>query len=192
MAYTPPITPNPANPKVFFDINIGGKSAGRVTFELFKDAVPVTAENFRALCTGEKGVGKSGVALHYKGSGFHRIIKQFMAASYGRSKAPVDVDVQAKFVRRRLELQGNKVPFARVHAVLDRLAQTRHTQHDAAATEKSELGKQSRIVQAFLVLANKLWERGRAQAWADKLGGLSTDRASFTGGSGKAENPKTG
>ena len=78
MAYTPPITPNPANPKVFFDINIGGKSAGRVTFELFKDTVPLTAENFRALCTGEKGMGKSGVPLHYKGSSFHRIIKQFM------------------------------------------------------------------------------------------------------------------
>lgn len=64
--------------RVFFDITIGGKPAGRIVFELHNNVVPKTAENFRALCTGEKGVGKSGKPLHYKGSGFHRIIKQFM------------------------------------------------------------------------------------------------------------------
>ena len=67
-----------ANPRVFFDITIGDKAAGRITFELFADVVPKTAENFRALCTGEKGMGKQGKALHYKGSRFHRVIQQFM------------------------------------------------------------------------------------------------------------------
>ncbi|MCU0692320.1 MAG: peptidylprolyl isomerase [Polyangiaceae bacterium] len=67
-----------ANPQVFFDITIGGVPAGRVVFELFVDVVPKTAENFRALCTGEKGVGQSGKPLHFKGSAFHRIIPQFM------------------------------------------------------------------------------------------------------------------
>jgi peptidyl-prolyl isomerase D len=67
-----------ARSRVFFDITIGGKPAGRVTFELYNDIVPKTAENFRALCTGEKGVGKAGKPLHYKGSSFHRVIKQFM------------------------------------------------------------------------------------------------------------------
>lgn len=67
-----------ANPRVYFDISIGDKPAGRITFELFADVVPKTAENFRALCTGEKGVGTQGKPLHYKGCRFHRIIQQFM------------------------------------------------------------------------------------------------------------------
>ncbi|MDP2310401.1 MAG: peptidylprolyl isomerase [Pseudomonadota bacterium] len=66
------------NPRVFFDIAFDGAPVGRITFELFADVTPRTAENFRALCTGEKGVGRSGKPLTYKGSGFHRIIKQFM------------------------------------------------------------------------------------------------------------------
>ncbi|KAI0417152.1 cyclophilin-like domain-containing protein [Xylaria grammica] len=69
---------NKKRSRVFFDITIGKKPAGRVTFELYDDIVPKTAENFRCLCTGEKGLGKSGKPLSYKGSSFHRVIKQFM------------------------------------------------------------------------------------------------------------------
>ena len=64
--------------RVFFDISIGGVPAGKVVFELYNDVVPKTAENFRALCTGEKGEGSAGKKLHYKGSAFHRVIKSFM------------------------------------------------------------------------------------------------------------------
>ncbi|KAF4654713.1 Peptidyl-prolyl cis-trans isomerase-like 4 [Perkinsus olseni] len=65
-------------PRVFFDISIAGSKSGRIEMELFNDVVPKTAENFRCLCTGEKGVGHSGKNLTYKGSAFHRIIPQFM------------------------------------------------------------------------------------------------------------------
>uniref|UniRef100_A0A7S3J404 Peptidyl-prolyl cis-trans isomerase n=1 Tax=Euplotes harpa TaxID=151035 RepID=A0A7S3J404_9SPIT len=65
--------------RVFFDVEIGGKKAGRIEFGLFGEVVPKTAENFRALCTGEKGKGQSGKNLHFKDSVFHRIIPQFMA-----------------------------------------------------------------------------------------------------------------
>lgn len=64
--------------KVFFDVEIGGESVGRVVMGLFGETVPKTAENFRALCTGEKGVGKMGKPLHYEGSKFHRVIPEFM------------------------------------------------------------------------------------------------------------------
>ncbi|XP_022190187.2 peptidyl-prolyl cis-trans isomerase D [Nilaparvata lugens] len=66
------------NPFVYLDIEIDEEKVGRVVIELFKDKVPRTAENFRALCTGEKGRALSGTLLHYKGSLFHRVIPQLM------------------------------------------------------------------------------------------------------------------
>lgn len=69
---------DPSNPKVFFDVQIGDQEIKRMEFELYKNLVPKTAENFRALCTGEKGEGKAGKPLHFKNSIFHRLIKGFM------------------------------------------------------------------------------------------------------------------
>ena len=69
---------NKIHSRVFFDVSIGGQNAGRIVIDLAANT-PNTSENFRALCTGEKGVGGSGKNLHYKGSTFHRVIPGFMA-----------------------------------------------------------------------------------------------------------------
>lgn len=75
-----PLLPNAKgdNPHVFFDVTQGDEDLGRIVMQLYADITPKTAENFRALCTGEKGDGVSGKPLHYKGSIFHRVIKDFM------------------------------------------------------------------------------------------------------------------
>ncbi|CAN0011526.1 unnamed protein product, partial [Discosporangium mesarthrocarpum] len=64
------------NPIVFIDVSIGGEP-GRFTFELRKDIVPRTAENFRVLCTGERGELDDGTRLSYQGCRFHRVVKDF-------------------------------------------------------------------------------------------------------------------
>lgn len=67
------------NPIVFLDLNIGKEYAGRIIIELRKDVVPMTAENFRCLCTGEKGIGRMGKPLHYKGIKFHKVMRVYVA-----------------------------------------------------------------------------------------------------------------
>ncbi|KAK3224719.1 hypothetical protein Dsin_004581 [Dipteronia sinensis] len=67
-----------ANPRVIFDLSIDGHLAGRIVMELFADSTPITAKNFRALCTGDKGISTVGKPLRYKGSTFHRLIPGYM------------------------------------------------------------------------------------------------------------------
>ncbi len=64
-----PVSPSSTQPLVYLDISISNIPKGRLIFELFYDEEPKTTENFRALCTGEKGMGQSGKKLSYEGSG---------------------------------------------------------------------------------------------------------------------------
>ncbi|CAH9069238.1 unnamed protein product [Cuscuta europaea] len=64
--------------RVFLDVDIDKQRIGRIVIGLYGKVVPKTAENFRALCTGEMGKTANGITLHYKGTPFHRIIPGFM------------------------------------------------------------------------------------------------------------------
>ncbi|KAH8097668.1 peptidyl-prolyl cis-trans isomerase [Aureococcus anophagefferens] len=88
VAYSPPLPVNASNPKVWFEITVGGNVIGKIVMELKADVCPKTAENFRCLCTGEKG-RFAGAPLSaprkprrrrfgFKASSFHRVIPNFM------------------------------------------------------------------------------------------------------------------
>ncbi|XP_040921323.1 NK-tumor recognition protein isoform X2 [Toxotes jaculatrix] len=67
------------HPQCYFDVELNREPVGRIVFQLFSDICPKTSKNFLCLCTGEKGTGKiTGKKLCYKGSTFHRVVKNFM------------------------------------------------------------------------------------------------------------------
>jgi len=78
----------PQRTKCYFELTINKQPAGRVVFQLYNEICPKTSENFRALCTGEKGYGKTTDArLFYQGSTFHRVIKDFLIQGGDLTKA---------------------------------------------------------------------------------------------------------
>ncbi|KAK3813961.1 MAG: peptidyl-prolyl cis-trans isomerase D [Benniella sp.] len=104
------------NPRTYFDVKIDEEPIGRIVFELFADVVPKTAENFRALCTGEKGsikIDDTEIPLTYKEAPFHRIIRNFMiqGGDFTKGDGTGGLSIYgAKFEDENFELKHDK-PF---------------------------------------------------------------------------------
>ncbi|ORX34838.1 cyclophilin-like domain-containing protein [Kockovaella imperatae] len=119
-------------PRTFIDFEVGGEPKGRVVFELFADRVPKTAENFRALCTGEKGISPiSNVPLHYKNSIVHRVIDEFMiqAGDFTKRNGSGGESIYGgMFADERLEGEGCQVDKAGLLVMANRGPNTNGSQ----------------------------------------------------------------
>ncbi|KAJ4829564.1 hypothetical protein Tsubulata_021953 [Turnera subulata] len=109
------------NPRVYFDITIDGERIERMVMELDAQSFPNTAENFRALCTGEKGRGKFTKPLHFKGTRFYQVRPQFFCCSGRERRDRRGVDLRRGLLQRgrRHQVQGPRRP---VHVLRRRLA----------------------------------------------------------------------
>ena len=127
--------------KVVFEISVEGEVKGEITIGLFGNTVPKTTNNFRALCTGENGVGTSGKKLHFVGSGFHRIIPSFMIQ--GGDFTNHDGTGGESIYGRRFDDENFKID------------------HDVGALSMANAGPNSNGSQFFITTAPTPWLNGR-------------------------------
>lgn len=165
------------NPKVFLDLSIGGGEPQRVTFELFAQIAPKTAENFRALCTGEKGVSTSGTTLHYKGSQFFRVVPEFMCqggditngdGTGGESSLHFDSNLRDESGKIQTEFR-------------DENFRIKHS--EAGLLAMSNKGRHTNTSQFYITFDECKWLNGKHVVFGTVVDGLRTLRAIEDAGS---------
>ena len=157
------------NPKVAFDVRIGEEDAGTIVFELFADVVPKTAENFRALCTGEKGED-----MTYAGSPFHRIIPGFMiqGGDFTRGNGTGGKSIY-----------GDRFP--------DENFEIKHT--EAGLLSMANVGPNTNGSQFFITVAATPWLDGKHVVFGKVVEGMDVVKAMEAQGSrsGETQQPVT-
>lgn len=150
--------------RVYLDVTIDGQQAGRIVVGLYGNVVPKTAENFRALCTGEKGKGSSGKNLHYKGIPFHRIISGFMIQGG---------DIIRKDGKGKVSIYGGTFP--------DENFIVKHSH--AGIVSMANSGPNTNGCQFFITTVKASWLDGEHVAFGKVIQGMDTVYA-IEGGAG--------